>query len=302
MRTLLRGLVGVAIVAAVGFLWARYGLQRTPASPPALDRHAAVANVSVSYPSSWRVQGLGADPPFPHELILVPPSPPHAQLLIGVASGVDPGKLPAAVRTRVVNAPAPQLVTLGGVMFHRFENVRSGGNRAAESIYTLPTTAGTVTAVCSSPSRSANLEGGCERILGTIRLSAGSVLSLRPEPGYAFSLGRILGQLDAARTAAANGLKARDPAVQERAAAALAAAHARAESEVKHIAGAGVSAANPALASALAAEAGGYRALASALSRHDSSAYARAQAAITAADQALAQAFASLHSLGYGLR
>lgn len=302
MRTLLRGLAGVAVVAAVGFLWARYGLQRTPASLPALDRHAAVADVSVSYPSGWRVQTPDADPTLGQELVLVPPSPAHARLLIGRAPGVDPGRLPAAARTLLVSAPGPQLVTLGGLTFDRYLNARSVGYRAAESIYTLPTTAGTVVAICSSPSRSIELEGGCERILGTLRLRTGTVLSLRPEPGYAFSLGRILGQLDAARAAAATGLNARDPSVRERAAAALASAHARAASEAGQIGGAGVSAANPALASALAAEAAGYRALARALSHHDRSAYAAAQAAITAADRALARAFATLRSLGYRLR
>ncbi|MGH2859740.1 MAG: hypothetical protein ACRDMJ_19870, partial [Solirubrobacteraceae bacterium] len=278
MRTLLRGLAGVAIVAAVGFLWARYGLQRTAASPPALDRHAIVANLSVSYPSSWQTRTAPADLALTRRLALVPPSPAHARLLIGTAAGVDPGRLPAAARTLLVSAPAPQLVTLGGLTFHRYLDARSIGYRTSESIYTLPTTGGTVVAVCSAPSRSIELVSGCERILATLRLREGTVLSLRPEPGYAFSLGRIMGQLDPARTAAASGLKSTAPVARERASAALAAADARAASEVRHLTGAGVAAANPALASALAGEAGGYRVLASALKHRYRAAYASAQA------------------------
>lgn len=304
MRTLLRGLAGVVLVAAVGFLWAHYGLKKTAGSPPALDRQASVADFKVDFPSSWRVEPAPSDPrvPLNDELALSSTEATHAQLVIGTAHPADPGGLPQSLQAALGAVPKPQVVLLGGANFYRYLNVTPAGANVSESIYSLPTTIGTVTAICSSATHSVSFTSSCERVLGTVRLTSGSVLSLGVDPGYALALNRILDRLNSVRRSAGSGLRAGSVQTRVRAASALATAHAAAASSARHISAVDVSVANQALVAALDMNAAAYRALARAASKLDVPGYGRAEAEIATATRALDAAFAQLRDLGYHVR
>lgn len=301
MRTLLRGLAGVALVAAVGFLWAHYGLQSKPSPPPALSRQASVADFKVDFPSSWHVEPARPDPRLSmnDELTLASTDAQNAQLMIGTSHPAQPGALPQGLRATLGTMPTAQVVVLGGANFYRYLNVTPSGAGVSESIYSLPTTIGTVTAICSAADRSLSFTSSCERVLSTVRLTSGSVLSVGVDAGYALALNRILDQLNSVRRSAGAGLRSGSVPTQVRAASALASAHARAASSAGHLSAATVSIANPALVAALHENASAYRALARAAGKLDLPGYGRAEAQIAAAAHALDGAFAQLRQLGY---
>jgi len=306
MRTLLRGLAGVVVVAAVGFLWAHYGLKSTPspAPSPGLSRRSSVADLTVAYPASWHVEPTPSDPglSITDELALAPSDSGNAQLVLGTAHPAQSGGLPSGLQATLVSTPQPQVVLLGGANFYRYLNATPRGGGAPESIYSLPTTIGTVTAVCSAADHRLSFTSSCERVLSSIRLSSGSVLSLGVDTGYARALNQILDQLNAVRRSAGAGLRSTSVPARVRAASDLAAAHARAASSASHLTGVPVSAANPVLIAALTANASAYRALARAAGRVDAPGYGRAEVQIAAATRALDGAFAQLRRLGYAVR
>lgn len=300
----MRTLAGLVVVAAVGFLWAHYGLKRTAGSPPALDRHAAVANFTLAFPSEWRVEGPRPDPhlSLADELTLVSSQVPGSRLLIGTSHPADPGALPPRLQATLVRPGTPQVVTLGNSGFYRYLDVTPTSGGGSESIYALPTTMGTVTAVCSTQSKGTAFTSNCERVLATVHMTSGSVLSLGVDPGYAFALNRILNQLNAVRRSAGGGLLAGDVKTRIQAASALAVAHDQAASAARHMRAVNVSAANQPLVAALNMNATAYRALARAAGGTDVAGYGRAEAALGAATRALGAAFAQLRRLGYQVR
>jgi hypothetical protein len=294
-------LAGTAAVAVVGFALARYGSGKTAASPPPLDRQASVADFNINYPSGWRVQ-----PPTPVPLVplgdvleLGADGSKQSRLVIGTQQTETPASLPPRLAAAVPPTTRPQVVTLGGQRFLRYLNLTPQGQRVAESIYALPTTVGTITAVCSAPRFSVRFTSSCERLLSTIKLTTGDVASVTVDPGYALELNRILGQLDQVRRSAGPGLRSARASARVRAASALAAAHAQAASATSHIDVGTVSAANQALVSALKENADAYRALAQAAAKQDVPAYGRAQAALSTAGSGLNAAYDQLRQLGY---
>ena len=304
MQSLPRTLGGMVVVGAVAFGWAHFGLKKAPAPPPPLDRQATVADLKVNYPSDWRVESDAPDArlALTDALTLAAPSVKNGQLVIGTAHPASPRGLPAGVQSTLSSRPTPQVVTLGNADFYRYLDLAPAGGAAAETIYTLPTTVGTVTAVCSAQSPTTAFTATCERVLATVQLTGGDVLSLGVDPSYAFALNRILDQLNVVRRSAGAGLRARDLRTRASAAAALATAHARAASAAGRISVTGMSVANPALVSALNLNAAAYRALARAAAAQNVAGYARAETAIAIANRALDAAFAQLRGLGYQIR
>ncbi len=301
MRTLLRTLAGVVVVAAVGFLWADYGLKKTAASRPALDRQASVADFKLDFPSEWRLEPARPDPrlSLTDQLALASTEVKDAQLVIGTAHPTYPGSLPPRLQATIVKSARPQIVKLGGSDFYRWLAITPPGDATSESIYLLPTTTGTLTAICSAQTRSAAFTSNCERVLATVRLTSGRALSLGVDAGYAFALNQILNQLNAVRRNAGSGLRAASVKARAQAASTLAVAHARAASSARHLSVAGMSVANPALVAALEMNAAAYRALARAADQQGAAGYARAETAITRAGRALGAVFARLRQLGY---
>jgi hypothetical protein len=307
MRGLVRTLTStVFIAAAAGFVFAHYGSSGSPASPPPLTGHAAVANFSVSYPSGWHrtTAPTQSDVPLQDSVALSAPATPGAELMVGTTHQSDPGSLPAAVlpahlRAALPVAPRPQIVSLGSLAFYRYLQLAPTGRNVSESVYALPTTAGTITAVCSARRPSEPFTSSCERVLATMRVTAGKVMSLTVDAAYAFQLNRILQELNAVRTAAGTGLRSGDVKTRAETADRLAAADDQAAAAAHHITSAQVSAANQPLEAALRMNADAYRSLASAAVRQDAGGYQRAEAEIVRSQRALAAVYAQLRGFGY---
>jgi hypothetical protein len=301
MQILLRTLAGAVAVAVVGFALARYGTSKSTASPPSLDRQASVADFRVNYPSTWRVVPATTVPlvPLGDVLTLAADGSSKSRLVMGTQQTSTPASLPARLAAAVPPGTRPQVVTLGGASFYRYLNLTPQGQSAPESVYALPTSVGTITAVCSAPTFTVRFTSSCERVLSTIKLTAGDVLSIGVDPGYALQLNRILGQLNAVRRSAGPRLRSSRVGTRARAASALAAAHAQAATATGHISVGRVSSANQALVTALTHNATAYRALAQAAGKENVSAYGRAEVAVASAGSGLTAAYTQLRQLGY---
>jgi hypothetical protein len=307
MRALMRTLTStVFIAAAAGFAFAHYASTGTRSSPPPLTGQATAANFTVRYPSAWRraAAPTPAQVPLRGAVALAVGQPAGAELVVGTNHGLDPsdlpaGALPAHLRAALPATPGPQIVSLGGSAFYRYLDLAPTGENVSESIYVLPTTAGTIIAVCSAARPSVSFTSSCERVLGTLKVTAGNVMSLTVDAGYAFQLNHILGQLNAARSSAGGGLRSGDVKARAAAAGRLAAADDQAASAAHHITSTDVSLANQPLEGALEMNAAAYRALASAALAQDAAAYQRAEAAIARSQRALDAVYAQLRSFGY---
>jgi hypothetical protein len=293
------------VVAAAGFALAHYGGSAKTAPVAPLSRQASSAGFQVSFPSDWRLTSAPTIPELALSgmLALVPAQANTSQrLVIGTARASDASALPADFQATLASPPRPQMVTLGASNFYRYLNVSTRAPTHSESVYTLPTTDGTITAVCSAPTPSVTFTSSCERVLATVRLRSGSVLALTADAGYALELNRVLGQLDSVRKSIGSRLASRDVRTRGRAASRLATAHAQAASSARRISVAGVSAASRMLVAALNMSADAYRALAQAAARQNVSAYGRAQASVARATRALDDAYVQLRRLGYRIR
>jgi hypothetical protein len=297
-------LAGAVAVAVVGFALARYGTSKTTASPPPLDRQASVADFKVNYPSTWRVAPATAVPllPLGDVLALADGGSQDSRLAIGTQQTTTPAALPPRLAAALPPTTKPQVVTLGNTSFYRYLNLTPKGQHGAETIYALPTSVGTITAVCSAPTFTTRFTSGCERVLSTIKLTAGDVRSIGVDPGYALELNRILGQLNDVRRSAGPGLRSSKVRTRARAASALSSAHAQAAAATSHISGGQVSSANQALVTALSKSAAAYKALAQAAVKQNASAYGRAEAAVASAGTGLDAAYTQLRQLGYTIR
>lgn len=304
MRTLTRTLAGAVAVAVVGFALARYGAGKTTASPPPLNRQASVANLKVNYPSTWREVPAATVPlvPMTDALTLAADASKRSLLTIGTQKTSTPAALPAQLAAAVPSTTKPQVVRLGNASFYRYLNLTPHGQSGAESLYLLPTSNGTLTAVCSAPTFTARFTSSCERALATIRVKTGDIRSIGADPGYALQLNRILDQLNEVRRSAGPGLRASKVGTRARAASALATAHARAATAASHISVGPVSSANEALVTALTQNAAAYKALAQAAAKQNVAAYGRAEAALASAGSGLSAAYAQLREQGYTIR
>jgi hypothetical protein len=304
MRTLPRTLAGAVVVAAIGFVLARYGAGKTAAAPPPLDRQASVADFRINYPSTWRVQPAATVPlvPLGDVLTLTADDSGRSRLVIGTQQTNTPSALPPRLAAAVPASTKAHVVTLGNTSFYRYLNLTPQGQNAPESIYALPTSVGTITAVCSAPTFTTRFTSSCERLLSTIKVTTGDVLSVSVDPGYALELNRILGQLNDVRRSAGPGLRSSGVHTRVRAASALATAHAQAAAAAGHITVGRVSSANQALVTALDQNAVAYKALARAAAKEDVPAYGRAEAAVVSAGSGLDAAYVQLKQLGYTIR
>ena len=287
-------------MAVVGFALARYGAGKSTASPPPLDRQASVADFRVNYPSAWRVTPAANVPlvPLRDVVSFADAGSAGSRLVIGTQQ-TSTAALPSRLAAAVPPSTRPQMVTLGASSFYRYLNLTPHGQDTPESVYVLPTSAGAITAVCAAPTFTTRFTNSCERVLSTLKVTGGDVLSIGVDPGYALQLNRILGQLNGVRRSAGPELRSSRVRTRARAASALAAAHARAASAIGHIGVGRVSSANQALATALGRNATAYQALAQAADRENVSAYERAQAAVASAGSDLSAAYTQLRQLGY---
>jgi hypothetical protein len=294
-----------AVAAAVGFIVSP-GSHRAPTQALALTQTASAGPVAISYPSTWRPASTD---PAPASLRLsaplaLAPRQGGGALFIGTTSATDPTLLPKGLGAMLAAPPQGAAVKLGSLVFRRYLNLLPQGAAAPETVYALPTTAGTVIASCIAPTVDATLFAStCERAVGSLQLRSAAALTLTANPAFAKALGGVIATLDAARAADGRQLAgARRPADQAAAARRLAQAHDDAARAAARLSPGPVEAdASAAIVAALQRLASDYASLAQAAEHHDGRKYAAASTAISQADAALGEAFRRLVQDGYSI-
>jgi hypothetical protein len=295
-----------ALAAAVGFIVSPQS-HRAPTQALGLTQTASAGHVVISYPSAWRP--ASATDPAPASLrlsapVALVPRQGGGALFVGTTTATDPTLLPKGLGATLAAPPQGAAVKLGSFVFRRYLNLLPQGAAAPETVYALPTTAGTVIASCIAPSVDATLFAStCERAVGSLRLRSAAALTLTANPAFAKALGGVVATLDAARGAAGHRLAgARRPADQAAAARRLAQAHDDAAKAAARLSPGPVGAdANAAIVAALHRLGAAYAALAQAAAHHDARMYGAASKAINQADAALGAAFARLAQDGYAI-
>ena len=297
-RAVLAALVAAA-AAAVGFIVAPASHGASSRSLP-LNQTASTGPISISYPIGWR--RASAAQPAPGSLRLS--SRGGGSLFVGMAAATDASLLPNGLAATLTSPPQGSAVKLGSWTFRRYLNLLPRGAAEPETVYALPTSAGTVVASCVAPTVDATLFAStCERAVSSLRLHAANALALTANPVFARALGRVITTLGAVRTADGRRLEtARRPADQAAAARRLALAHDTAASAAARLAPGPIGAdANAAIVAALRGLGSAYASLAGAAQREDRRQYAAAGLAITQADAALQAAFVKLRQDGYSI-
>jgi hypothetical protein len=232
--------------------------------------------------------------------VLSPRQASGASLTIGTGHDGDSTLLPSSLRASLPTPPAAQVVELGSLRFYRYLSVVPQGQSDVESVYALPTSAGTVTALCATRTANMRFVSTCESILATMTLTSATPLPLGMNVAYALALDAAIRKLNLTRSRASASLQsAGTAAAQAAAATALATAHEAAASAVAALSPGAAATANAALVAALRATAAGYRSLAAAAAHNDQRSYENAQASLGRASGALSAAFAQLRALGY---
>lgn len=269
---------------------------------PALDQRAVSGVVQVSFPSDWRRRTAPVIPTLglTDELALAPAASVGPRLVLGRSATAGPTLLPPALLAALPQAPRPQVVTLGNASFYRYLNLSPRGVRTSESVYALPTTAGTIIAACIADKPSSGFTARCERLLATVRLSSAKVLALSPSPSYGQALQAALSRLDSVRSSAGTRMSGAPAAsVQAAAATELADAYHQAAAALSSLSPGPATAANSAVVDALQRSGDAYRALAHATARSQKRAYALARSSVLSDASALQSALISLGGFGY---
>jgi hypothetical protein len=292
---------GTAIAAALVGLVVALAAGAPSGRPRSALAH--VGAVRVSLPSGWRREASSERAPFglTGALTLSSPPPARGALIIGQVGG-DSSPLPRTVLTASSPQATPEVVRLGRVVLYRYRTAARAGLPGGEWIYSMPTTTGTVIAICRPQAASRTFTTDCGRVLATLSLGTGRTLPVGLSSAYARALSTVITQLNAVRSSAARQLATAGTAhAQAAAATKLALAHARAASSVTRLDAGQAATANAALAHALLMTADGYRALALAASRGDLSAYRTARVALATAAHTQSSAFEQLRAFGYRL-
>ena len=293
--------VGVAVVAGLLGLLVAVATEGSNSPPGPLNGHATAGPLRVSFPTNWKQQTPPASPALglTDELALAPPSSTGGTVVIGRATTTDASLLPQELLASLPSQPKPQVVSLNGAQYYRYLALTPQGANGPVSVYALPTTAGTVIGACLKSGASARFAGECERVLGTVRPTSGSVLALGPNAAYASGLSAAISKLNLVRASADPQLRsARTPAAQAKAANALAAAHKSAAATVSALSAGPAESANVTLAASLLSTSDAYASLARAAAG-DTQGYATASAALARAQSQLRAAFTQLSQLGY---
>ena len=286
----------LTLAAVLGFVLARSARGGSPG--PVLARPVADRLLGASFPSGWALEpsqriarmgltdGLGA-------------GSDGRLIAVGKATSTDPSLLPASVLSSLHATPVPQLVTLDGTTFYRYSPSALGDAGGSRWIYTVPTSSGTVLAICRGTSSDNAFGSLCQRVAQSIRLRFGSI-SPGLVPAYASALSAVINRLNAARTTwDAQLTAARTAVLQANAAGQLAAAHAQAAASLSGLAAGPARSSNEVLVSSLRADADAYNALADAAAHRRKRAYRISAAAVAQANAAVTSALAALGSFGY---
>jgi serine/threonine protein kinase len=268
---------------------------------------ATAGHVAISYAAPWRrataIPAAAAPLELSDPLALVERSlRRRTALVLGTSQAVRPTLLPSALPSDY-RFPAATVVRLGGRDFGRFVGVRYTGAASPETIYALPTSRGTVLAVCLTvPADAPGVLGECEHVLASLR-PPGTPLALTPDASFASALTAITSRLTRAQTAGAAKLAhAETPARQGTAARELAQALGEAARAVADLSpGPIASEATMAIAASMGRLATAYGRLAQSYAHDDVPRYRAASAAVRQALAALRGGFAQLAQVGYAI-
>jgi hypothetical protein len=183
---------GIAVAAALGFLVARSAAGGSSGA----TQHVSAGSLELTLPARWERQGAQTPTQLGLSDGIAAVSGDHL-IVVGRATTTDPSLLPASILAAIGRTPAGQAVTLHGTTFYRYLNLTLSGQDGSQSIYAVPTTAGTVVAVCRSLTAEAGFASTCQQVVESIRLQS-RPLAPGLSPAYAAALSTAIGRLDAA--------------------------------------------------------------------------------------------------------
>ena len=291
------------LAAAIGGFTIARATGSSPSRTPALAERVSSGPISVSLPAGWRRAGAAPVPQLglDDEIVLSRVRPAGGTLVLGTTGTTDESLLPAGLRAAAPTASTRQTVVLGGMQFYRYLSLTPPGAEAPETVYAVPTTAGAVIGACVLQGAAPGILGGCERVLGTLRVSNGRTLGLGPSRPLAAGLTRALVTLNAALAGAGRRLNAATrPSAQAAAATQLASAYGRSAAAVRQLDRASADTATvDALSAALRDVGAGYAALADAARAGDRTAYDGARGTIASRSSTVSAALQRFVRLGY---
>ena len=296
-------LAAVAAIAGTAAFVATH-VTRSPASAAPHASTVASNALSVLISQDWQRGPARSLPNFnpASEVVVRPRISLDKLLVLGTARTTDATLLPEGlVGALPQHTASGQVVELGRFRFYRYLNLTSTASSQVATIYTLPTTAGTVIAVCGASASDASFTAMCERVIGTLRVTSGRALALGPSSTYGTALkAAIIDLNNATRAARVNMRNARTAAAQADAARQLAAAYQHASMALSKVdPGPQQAGADARLTHALTTLANGYGHLARAATAQHAGAYGVARASIARADASLTSSLTELARFGY---
>jgi O-antigen ligase len=294
-RKVALAVVGILAGAGLGVLIA----QLTSSTSPSFSQPVTDGIVQVTLPGGWRQASPATGPRLglTDEFVLRRTGSVRTTLTIGTNVESGGALLPQKFLARA-RSPVAEIVDSGPLIYYRYRGLTAFG--AASSVYALPTSYGTILAVCSTDGSRAAAAAACEQVLSTVSLTAGNAMQPGPDVHYARALDQVITRLNSARLSGDTKLSAaRTSGGQARAADALAAAHSRAAGALAHLSSGVGGPANSDLAAALRDTASAYSALGRAAAASDVIGYRQASKAVRAANLGLNAALSQLSRLGY---
>ncbi|CAA9463001.1 MAG: hypothetical protein AVDCRST_MAG38-341, partial [uncultured Solirubrobacteraceae bacterium] len=282
-----------------------------PAGPLPQALEISSGAVRIAYPSTW--QPL-SDAESPAGLSLQAPlglaprpgveAQPHSRLFAGMVPESGPSLLPLDLERRIERTGNRETVRLGTHEAYRYRDVTLSGQDVASTLYTVPTSGGVAMIACSAPRFVDTLEGQCEAMATTLRLSGVESLPLGPNAAYGRLVSGVLVRLDDARRHGRQWLRLakRAPGQARRAAdleTAFRGAAARLASSGSR---AGTGEIHRALVESLRGIRNGYGELATAAAAGDRRRYDAARRIVSAREARLSRVLERMRRLGYRLR
>ena len=302
-RIAVAAIVGAVAAAAIGFLIAHSSSSKSQPPAPALVGSASAGPMQISLLPGWASHKVpaAANLGLSNELAVAPASTTGGLLVMGTAAKTNSTLLPNGFVSTLQGSPTAQTVTLGHNQFYRYLNLTPRGGQNPETAYAVPTTIGSVVAICQPQGAGTTFLADCERIIGTLQLSSASVLGLGPSSSYASGLKAAMAKLNAQQSSAGARLSsAKKPSDQASAANELATAFRQAGASVQKLqSGPAAASTNAAIATALQNVGAGYTGMGQAAAHNNGSGYNAARRRVASATADLRAAFNRLSQLGY---
>ena len=302
-RVAVAAIVAAVAAAAIGFLIAHSSSSKSQPPAPALVGSASAGPMQISLLPGWASHKVpaSANLGLSNELAVAPASTTGGLLVMGTAAKTNSTLLPGGLVSTLQGSPTAQTVTLGHTQFYRYLNLTPRGAQNPETAYAVPTTIGSVVAICQPQGAGTTFLADCERIIGTLQLSSASVLGLGPSSSYASGLKAAIAKLNAQQSSAGARLSsAKKPSDQASAANDLATAFRQAGASVQKLqSGPAAASTNAAIATALQNVGAGYTGMGQAAAHNNGSGYNAARRRVASATDDLRAAFNRLSQLGY---